>query len=70
VEATKTDLDDLVLAMARWLDAAQTEEAHSIEKRVSALEEARHRLSSCLESLPLGMRAVARRGWAQSWATE
>ena len=58
------DLDELVQAMARWLDAAQ-EQADGGVSRVSALEEARHRLASCLDRVPLGLRPMIRPGRAR-----
>lgn len=39
------DLDDLAVALARWLDAAQAV-VDSTETRLAALEEARHRLAA------------------------
>jgi len=48
------DMDELVQAMARWLDAAAQEQADNGVARVSALEEARHRLAACLRPTPLG----------------
>jgi hypothetical protein len=47
-------MDELVQAMARWLDAAAQEQADNGVARVSALEEARHRLAACLRPTPLG----------------
>lgn len=60
------DLDDLVLALARWLDAAQALPG-DLESRLTAIEDARGRLAACTGSLPLGMAPSARRGWTRAW---
>jgi hypothetical protein len=55
VDRRTAELDELVLALARWLEAAQTLGANA-EARLSALDEARRRLAACLGTGPIGAR--------------
>jgi hypothetical protein len=55
VDRRTAELEDLVLALARWLEAAHMPGADA-EARLAALEEARRRLAACLGRAPIGTR--------------
>jgi hypothetical protein len=53
VDRRTAELEDLALALARWLEAAHMPGARA-EARLAALEEARRRLAACLGRAPIG----------------